>query len=71
MGLEIKDPKGNTKIRIDDADQKKDVVVEDGKEIPYDEAAAAKVAEVKDEVKPKPEEEKEEGKKDEEGTVAA
>ena len=39
MSIEIKDKSGKTTIKLDDSDQKKDVVIIDGKEVPYDEAA--------------------------------
>lgn len=49
MGVNIVDEDGKTKIRLDDSDQEKDVVVDEaGKEVSYNEAAAAKAKEVTD-----------------------
>ena len=50
MGINIVDSEGNAKIKIDDADGSKDTVVQDGKEISYDEAAAKKEDDASEEV---------------------
>lgn len=42
MPLNIQDSEGKTKVKIDDHDVKKDVVIEDGKELSYEEAAGEK-----------------------------
>lgn len=58
MGINIQDKVGKILIKIDDADQKQDSVVVNGKEVPYEEAAAAKekaAGVVSDEVKTEPE----------------
>lgn len=42
MGIDIVDGKGKKKIHIDDSDREKDTVIEDGKEVSYDEVAKKK-----------------------------
>lgn len=47
--INVIDAEGKVKIKIsDENDQKKDIVVQDGVEVPYEEAAKAKEKEIKD-----------------------
>ena len=38
MSINIVDSEGNAKIRLDETDSKKDVIIQDGKEIPLSDA---------------------------------